>query len=486
MNRPATAPVRPRLALAGSIAGAMIVALDGSVLFVAQPSLQRDLSASLAQVQWTSTAYLLAVASLLVLAGRLGDRYGHTRLLLIGSLGFGAASAGIAVAPSVGWVIALRAVQGVCGALLQPATLALLRQVYPPDRLGPPVALRTSAIGAAAAAGPLLGGFLVEEFGWRSVFVINVPAALVIGLLCLAARVPAARGDRDASHRLEAGGALLLAVALALLVNALAGVELHGWADGRTVGGLLASSAAAAVLVRHQRRSHHPLVPAAVARSVPVTASMAMLLFTASGMFGALFVSTYFLQYALGLDPLDSVLRSLPLTAMMIVGAPVAGRLLRVLGARTTALGGVLLVVLGTGWLAGTGSGTGPVAMGAAFALLGAGYATVMVTATGTVVGDAPAGYAGVVGGLKQTAVNIGPVLGIAVAAGLLPAAGGVRAQQWEGSMGTAFLVLAAAAALALVPAALLPGARTGPPPGDTGRGRPERATPCLTSPSEV
>lgn len=483
-----TAPARPRLALAGSIAGAMIVALDGSVLFVAQPRLQRDLSATLAQVQWTSTAYLLAVASLLVLAGRLGDRYGHTRLLLIGSLGFGAASAGIAVAPTVGWVIVLRAVQGVCGALLQPATLALLRQVYPPDRLGLPVALRTSAIGAAAAAGPLLGGFLVEEFGWRSVFVINVPAALVIGLLCLAARVPTARGERDAGRRLEAGGALLLAAALALLVNALAGVELHGWADRRTVAGLLGSAAVAAVLVRHERRSRNPLVPAAVARSVPVTASMAMLLFTASGMFGALFTSTYFLQYALGLDPLDSVLRSLPLTAMMIVGAPLAGRLLRVLGARTTALGGCLLVVLGIGWLAATDSGTGPVAMGAAFALLGAGYATVMVTATGTVVGDAPPGYAGVVGGLKQTAVNIGPVLGIAVAAGLLPAAGGVRAEQWAGAMGTALLVLAATAALALVPAALLPGARrrTGPPPGDASRGRPEKAAPCLTSPSEV
>ncbi|USC46020.1 MFS transporter [Streptomyces filamentosus] len=481
------ASVRPRLALAGSIVGAMIVALDGSVLFVAQPSIQRDLSASLAQVQWTSTAYLLAVASLLVLAGRLGDRYGHTRLLLIGSLGFGAASAGIALAPSVDWVIALRAVQGVFGALLQPATLALLRQVYPPDRLGLPVALRTSAIGVAAAAGPLLGGFLVAQCGWRSVFVVNVPIALLIGLFCLAARVREDAAVRNPRRRPEVGGALLLAVALALLVNALAGVELHGWADRRTVGGLLCSAAVTVVLVRHERRSRNPLIPAAVARSVPVTASMAMLLFSASGMFGALFVSTYFLQYALGLAPLDSALRALPMTALMIVGAPVAARVLRMLGARTTALGGTLLVVLGIGWLAGTDRGTGPVVMGAAFAVLGAGYATVMVTATGTVVGDAPPGYAGVVGGLKQTAVNIGPVLGIAVAAGLLPAVGGVRAGQWEGAMGTALLVLAATAALALVPAALLPGARrTGPPPGDAGRGRPEKTAPCLTSPSEV
>ncbi|MFD7561537.1 MFS transporter, partial [Streptomyces sp. NPDC059835] len=146
----------------------MIVALDGTVLSVAQPSLRRDLGASLAQVQWTSTAYLLAVAAFLVVAGRLGDRYGHTRLLFIGVLGFAAASAGIAYAPGVGWVIALRGAQGVFGALLQPATLALLRLAYPPERLGTPVAVRTGAIGVAAAAGPLLGGALVGQWGWRA------------------------------------------------------------------------------------------------------------------------------------------------------------------------------------------------------------------------------------------------------------------------------------------------------------------------------
>lgn len=148
---------RQRIALLVSVGGAMLVALDGTVLSVAQPSLRRDLGASVAQVQWTSTAYLLAVAAFLVLAGRLGDRYGHARLLLVGVLGFAAASAGIALAPGVAWVIALRAAQGVFGALLQPATLALLRLAYPPERLSSPVAVRTSAIGVAAAAGPLLG-----------------------------------------------------------------------------------------------------------------------------------------------------------------------------------------------------------------------------------------------------------------------------------------------------------------------------------------
>lgn len=142
----------------------MIVALDGTILLVAQPSLRHDLDASVAQVQWTSTGYLIAVATLLVVAGRLGDRYGHTRLLLVGALGFGAASTGIALAPSIGWVITLRVAQGIFGALLQPATLALLRLAYPPDRLGTPIAIRTSAIAVAAGIGPVLGGILVQHF----------------------------------------------------------------------------------------------------------------------------------------------------------------------------------------------------------------------------------------------------------------------------------------------------------------------------------
>ncbi|WP_346776186.1 MFS transporter, partial [Streptomyces sp. SID10115] len=138
--------VRRRLTLACSVVGAMLVALDGTALTVAQPSLQRDLDASFAQVQWTSTGYLIAVASLLVFAGRLGDRYGHGRLFAVGTLGFAAASAGVGLAPGVGWVIALRVAQGVFGALSQPATLGMLRAAFPPDRLGMPIALRMSAI----------------------------------------------------------------------------------------------------------------------------------------------------------------------------------------------------------------------------------------------------------------------------------------------------------------------------------------------------
>ncbi|MFJ2738741.1 MFS transporter [Streptomyces sp. NPDC087440] len=452
---PTPPPLTRTLALIVSIAGAMLVALDGTVLLVAQPALQRDLHATPAQVQWTSTAYLLSVAALLVVAGRLGDRYGHTRLLLTGLVGFALTSAAIALAPGIGWAITLRAAQGVCAALLQPATLALLRLTHPADRLGGPIALRTSAIGVAAAAGPLLGGVLVAEFGWRAVFWINVPVALLVAALTLAVRVPAAPRTGGGPQRLGIPAAVLLAAALACLVHALAGVPEHGWTSAPTWTALALTGVVATVFVVHERRTAHPIVPLGVARTRSVTASMALLLITAAGMFGALFVLTFFLQYVRGLDPLACGVRVLPMTVLMVLGAPVAAGALRRYGPRRTALTGIGLVVLGIGALAGTArldTAAAWPAEGVAFGVLGAGFAAVMVAATGTVVGDAPPGYAGVVGGLKQTAMNIGPTLGIAVAAGTM--APGVS----DTPVTTALLVLAGLGALALVPAALLPG----------------------------
>nr|WSW71273.1 MFS transporter [Streptomyces sp. NBC_00995] len=450
----------------------MIVALDGTVLLVAQPDLRRDLGSTVTQVQWTSTGYLLAVAAFLVIAGRLGDRYGHQRLLLVGVTGFGAASAGIALAPGAGWVVALRVVQGVFGALLQPATLALLRLACPPDRLGAAIALRTSAIGVAAGTGPLLGGFLVAHLGWRAVFLVNVPVALVIAALTLAVGVPAT--PRVRSGRTDLVTAALFAAMLAALVHALAGVPEHGWAAPPTLLGLALVVCLTAALVLRERRSAQPFVPPAVARSVPVIASMTILLVTSGGMFGALFVSTFVLQDTLGLDPLTTGLRVIPLTLLMVLGAPVAHRVLRRYGSRCAAVAGQVLVVLAVVGLSGLGPADPWPVWSGAFAVLGAGFAVVMVTATGTVVGETPPGYAGVVGGLKQTAMNVGPTLGIAVAAGMMPQQRSARLLPEAGLptsapvMGTALLVLAGLAALGLLPASLLPSR----PDGVAGRER--------------
>ncbi|MEU2280351.1 MFS transporter [Streptomyces sp. NPDC013178] len=440
MNRPLT--------LASSVAGAVVVALDGTVLTVAQPTLRRDLHASFAQVQWTSTGYLVAVASLLVFAGRLGDAYGHRRTYAVGMLGFGAASAGIALAPGVGWVIGLRVVQGVFGALLQPATLGMLRAAYPPERLRRPIAVRTAAIGVAAAAGPVVGGALATGFGWRAVFLLNIVPALGFGVLALASGKERARERPRTGVALDVPGALLLAVALGCLVHTLVTPLGVTGAPGAAVA--VAAVLAGAAFVRHERRTPAPLLPPDVIGSPAVGAALALLVTASAALNGALFASVYVLQDDLGLTPLRTALLSLPLAVLLIAAAPASAVLLRRAGARPTLAGATAVLATGPLVLA---QASGPTAFCTGFALLGAGFGTVMVAATHVVVRQAPAESAGVAGGLQQTAMNVGPVLGVASATVLMGHAGAR----------SPLLVLAVAALAAVPVCRVLPGAsRTG------------------------
>ncbi|MGW7545379.1 MFS transporter [Streptomyces sp. NPDC054770] len=419
---------------ASSVVGAVVVALDGTVLTVAQPTLQRHLHASFAEVQWTSTAYLIAVASLLVFAGRLGDRYGQHRMFGLGMLGFGAASAGIGLAPGIGWVIGLRVAQGVFGALLQPATLGMLRAAYPADRLAKPLAVRTAAVGLAAAAGPLLGGALVTGLGWRAVFFLHVLPTTVFGVLALAGR----DREREPAVRvpLDLPGAVLLGVALAGLV--------HGLVTGTPMS-LGASVITGAAFVRHERRTPSPLLPPGVAGAPAVGAALGVLVAASAALFGALFVGVYVLQRSLGLDPFASALRSLPLAVLMIASAAGCPVLLRRLGPRRTTATAMTLLALGVLLLTRPSAAA---ALYGGFGLLGAGFGTVMVAATQVVVRQADVGTAGVAGGLQQTALNVGPALGVAVTGALL-GSGTVKP----------LLVMAFLAVLGVAAAGRLPGA---------------------------
>ncbi|WP_404789256.1 MFS transporter [Streptomyces pristinaespiralis] len=455
------------MTLAGSVVGASVVALDGTVLTIVQPVMQRELHASFEQVQWTGTGYLIAVASLLVLAGRIGDRFGHRQVFAVGTLGFGAASAGIGLAPDIGWVIALRVAQGVFGALLQPATLGMLRAAFPPDRLGMPIALRTSAIGAAAAAGPLVGGALAAELGWRSVFLLNVAPALVIGLLVLAVRDPE---PVEASRTgLDPVGACLLAVTLVCLVHTLVGMPVSGRA-AVTAAGCGAAVVAGAAFVRHVRRGRDPLVPPEVLGSAAVVSALGVLVCASAVLSGSLFAGVYFLQDVLGLDPFRSALQALPGAVAVVLGAPVCAVALRRYGPRRATAVAMTLLVLGALALSRLERASGAVPVGGGFFLVGAGFGAAMVAATAVVVRGAPAEHAGVAGGLQQTAMNIGPVLGVAVATALmtLAAPGGGPAGSVLMSVsatGPAMTVLAAVAAAGALLAAVLPGPSGAAPP---------------------
>ncbi|MGW5424397.1 MFS transporter [Streptomyces sp. NPDC003943] len=435
-----------RAALACSVVGAAVVALDGTVLTIAQPVLQHDLGADTAQVQWTSTGYLVAVAALLVFAGRLGDRYGHRRLFALGCLGFALTSAAIALAPGIRSVIALRVLQGVFGALLQPATLGMLRAVFPPDRLGMPIAVRTSAIGLAAAAGPLIGGALVDAYGWRSVFLLGVPPTLAVALLALAVPEPRRATGPGRTGTLDLPGACLLGLALACLVQGLA----HGSGPADAAGTALAlavATAAALAFVRHEARAEHPLVPPGMLRRGPVAAGLGALLAASAALSGTLFTTTYLLQDTLELGPLPTAARMMPLALLVVAGAPLSAMLKKRYGARRVAGGGAVLLAAGVALLGRAADTGSALATGGCAALIGAGFGAVMVTATSVVVHRAEEGSAGVAGGLQQTAMNTGPVLGVALASLLL------------GSGAQAALVSLAVVAALAVPACLwLPG----------------------------
>ncbi|MFD3437049.1 MFS transporter [Streptomyces sp. NPDC058685] len=452
-----------RLTLAGSITGAVIVALDGSVLTVVQPVLQRELHASVTQVQWTSTGYLIAVASLLVFAGRLGDHYGHKRIFATGVLGFAVTSAAIGLAESIGPVIGLRIAQGVFGALLQPATLGMLRAAYPPGRLAMPIALRTSAIGVAVAAGPILGGALAAHMGWRSVFFLSVVPAIAAGVLALYVPIPETRRPGPGLRGLNLPGAFLLAATLGCLVHTLVGLPDSGWTPVSSLAAAAAVTAGSA-FVLHERRTANPLVPPAVLRSVPVISALAVLVSASASLFGVLFLGTYLLQDVLGLDPFTTALHMLPMAVMMVLGAPASAVLQRRLGYRATTMTGMLLLALGILLVSrlDEASGFGPVSL--CFLVMGAGFAPVMVTATAVIVHQASVNTAGVSGGLQQTAMNIGPALGVAATTMLMglatPGTAGVGGSgaAFVQAMGPTLVVLAALGVAGAAMAVGLPG----------------------------
>ncbi|CAM5743346.1 MFS transporter OS=Streptomyces alboniger OX=132473 GN=CP975_06065 PE=4 SV=1 [Streptomyces alboniger] len=300
----------------------------------------------------------------------------------------------------------------------------MLRAAYPPERLRTPIAVRTAAIGVAAAAGPVVGGALVAGPGWRTVFFLNVAPAVVLGGLALAGpgtrSARAGLGSRQLAvgkapekalaARLDVPGALLLAVTLAGLVHTLVALPDAGWTTAGEAGAVLV---AATTFVRHERRTASPLLPAGRGRFGDRGLGARSASRPRPPAPARLFVGAYVLQYTLGLDAFQSALRSLPLAVMMVAAAPAGAVLLPRAGARRTTVTAMAVLALGILLLI---RASGTLALCAGFGLLGAGFGTVMVAATHVVVRHTAVESAGVAGGAKQTAMNVGPTLGVAAA----------------------------------------------------------------------
>ncbi|GAB3960797.1 MFS transporter [Streptomyces sparsus] len=393
--------------------GVMMVALDGTIVAVANPAIQRDLGASLADVQWITNGYLLALAVSLITAGKLGDRFGHRQTFLVGVVGFAAASAVIGVSGSVPMVIGFRVVQGLFGALLMPAALGLLRATFPAGKLNMAIGIWGAVIGASTAAGPIVGGLLVEHVSWQSVFFINVPVGVIavgLGLVILLDHRP-----DNAPKSFDLPGIALLSTAMFCLIWSLIKAPEWGWGDTRTLLFLAVSVLTFAAFVAWERKVAEPLLPLGMFRSVPLSAGTVLMVLMAFGFMGGIFFVTFYLQNVHGMSPVDSGLHLLPLTAMMIIASPMAGAIITRVGPRVPLVGAMLVTAVAMFGMSTLEPGTGTAQMSLWFALLGLGLAPVMVGATEVIVGNAPLEHAGVAGGLQQSAMQVGGSLGTAV-----------------------------------------------------------------------
>ena len=393
--------------------GVMMVALDGTIVAIANPAIQKDLGASFADVQWITNGYFLALAVSLITAGKLGDRFGHRQTFLIGVSGFALASGAIGLSHSIAFVVTFRVLQGLFGALLMPAALGLLRATFPAEKLNMAIGLWGMVIGASTAGGPILGGVLVEHVNWQSVFFINVPVgaiALVLGLLIL-------RDHRaeNAPRSFDILGIALLSGAMFCLVWALIKAPTWGWGSATTWTFLAVSVLGFALFAFWEQRVAEPLIPLGLFRSVPLSAGVVLMVLMAIAFMGGLFFVTFYLQNVHGMSPIDAGLHLLPLTGMMIVGSPLAGAAITKLGPRIPLAGGMAATAIAMFGMSTLTSDTGSAVMSIWFALLGLGLAPVMVGATEVIVGNAPMELSGVAGGLQQAAMQIGGSLGTAV-----------------------------------------------------------------------
>ncbi|MBX7551440.1 MFS transporter [Streptomyces sp. NPDC004232] len=393
--------------------GVMMVALDGTIVAIANPAIQKDLKASFADVQWITNGYFLALAVSLITAGKLGDRFGHRQTFLIGVTGFAAASGAIGLSNSIAAVVTFRVFQGLFGALLMPAALGLLRATFPAEKLNMAIGIWGMVIGASTAGGPILGGVLVERVSWQSVFFINVPVgavALVLGLLILLDH----RAE-NAPRSFDILGIGLLSGAMFCLVWALIKAPTWGWGDGKTWAFIAASVLLFALFSVWETRVAEPLIPLGLFRSVPLSAGVVLMVLMAIAFMGGLFFVTFYLQNVHGLTPIKAGLHLLPLTGMMIVGSPLAGAAITKLGPRIPLAGGMAATAVAMYGMSTLKADTGSGVMSIWFALLGFGLAPVMVGATEVIVGNAPMELSGVAGGLQQAAMQIGGSLGTAV-----------------------------------------------------------------------
>jgi EmrB/QacA subfamily drug resistance transporter len=396
----------------------LIVSLDSTILNIALPTLVKVLHATDSQLQWIVDTYACVFAGLLLVAGSIGDRVGRKTVVCTGLAIFAAGSAGSAFSTSVSTLIAARSVMGLGAACIMPATLSIITDVFrDPDEQARAIGFWSATTGLGIAIGPIAGGWLLAHYWWGSVFLINVPIA-VLGLAAALWLVPQS-SDPD-HHPIDVLGALLSATGLALLLWSIIEAPVHGWHSGLVLG----SGAAAVVIlvgfVGWERHTSHPMLLLEPFTNRRFSVAMAAVALAVFALMGALFVLTQYLQFSLGFSALDAGIRILPIAAVLAVAAATSTLLDRLLGTKVVVATGLGVVAAGLWQLTTTTTveGFGHALIG--MVLLGLGAGLIIAPATASVMASLPRERAGIGSATNSTALQVGGAFGVAVIGSVL------------------------------------------------------------------
>jgi EmrB/QacA subfamily drug resistance transporter len=407
------------------VLGSGLAGIDATVVNVALPTLGKDLHASFADLQWTINSYTLTLAALILLGGSLGDRYGRRRVFIIGVLWFAVASALCAIAPTIEALIAARALQGIGGALLMPGSLAMISASFAPEDRAKAIGAWSGFGGIASAAGPFIGGYLIAGPGWRWIFLINLPLAVIVVLIARQ-HVPETL-DPDAVPHLDVVGAILGAIGLGGITYALI-IAGDGW-SARVVTGAVLGVAAMIGFVRTERHSSHPMLPPSIFANRQFTAANVVTFAVYAALGGVFVLLVVNLQVVAGFSPLLAGTALLPITVIMLALSARAGALATRIGPRLPMTAGPILAACGVLLLLRIGPNASYFTdVLPAVTVFGLGLSLIVAPLTTAVLSAAETRHAGIASGANNAVARAAGLLAVAV----LPVLAGISGDDYQ------------------------------------------------------
>ncbi len=405
---------RARWVLAATVLGSGIAFIDATVVNVALPQIGADLGSDLSGLQWTINAYTLTLASLILLGGSLGDRYGRRRIFLVGVVWFALASLLCGIAPNIETLVLARALQGVGGALLTPGSLAILQSSFRAGDRARAIGAWSGLAGIGGAAGPFLGGWLIQSASWRWIFLINLPIAAVVLVISLR-HVPESR-DPGAAHSMDLTGAALGAVGLGALTYGLIAWPEQGLSDPATMAALVIGVLGLASFVAREHFAREPMLPLAIFRSRVFSATNAVTFAVYGALGGVFFLLVLQLQVVSGFSPIASGVALLPITLIMLVLSSRMGALGERIGPRIPMTFGPLVCAVGSALMIRIDADASYVVdVLPPVIIFGLGLSLTVAPLTTTVLAAAPEGHAGLASGVNNAVARVASLLAVAV-----------------------------------------------------------------------